>query len=202
MKTDHLYQGGPSGYCDYLKDGQRCRAAKEFHPEKLEPKPPYPDHDCPACNRNERVTEPPTSSVVGSAPVHRPSGQVCLKYIKPELLRILEGAKYGQGVISPAPQPIFYNFEHAYDRAFVALYNMVIFALQQNKAGQIAWTCPTMLEAEKELTLRVDWLKHKERCNGPTGCLDDGDELSIALRQLGRDGLNKVLSDAGFHKKG
>lgn len=30
---------------------------------------------------------------------------------------------------------------------------------------------------------------------GPTGCMDDGgDELSLALRQLGRDGLNKVLS--------
>lgn len=31
---------------------------------------------------------------------------------------------------------------------------------------------------------------------GPTGCLDDGDELSLALRQLTRSSLNNLLPDS------
>lgn len=129
--------------------------------------PPYPDHDCPACDRGEKTTTPPVSSTVGSMPVHSPSGQVCQKYIDPELLKILVDSNQSKGVSSPAPQPIYYDFiSDPYDKAFAALYNMVIFALQQNKAGQIAWTCPTILEAEHRLIQRSVLLKHKERCDG------------------------------------
>jgi hypothetical protein len=52
--------------------------------------PPYPDHDCPACERGEQTVTPPHSSVVGSMPVHQPSGNVCVKFIKPEILAILQ----------------------------------------------------------------------------------------------------------------
>jgi hypothetical protein len=50
---------------------------------------PFPHHDCPACERGERTVTPPHSSVVGSMPVHQPSGNVCVKWIKPAVLEIL-----------------------------------------------------------------------------------------------------------------
>lgn len=36
---------------------------------------------CPACDRGEKTTTPPHSSIVGSSPVHYPSGHVCMKHI-------------------------------------------------------------------------------------------------------------------------
>lgn len=36
---------------------------------------------CPACDRGEKTTTPPHSSIVGSTPVHYPSGNVCMKHI-------------------------------------------------------------------------------------------------------------------------
>lgn len=34
-----------------------------------------------------------------------------------------------------------------------------------------------------------------EAGEGPIGCADDGDDLSIALRRLGREGVNRVLKE-------
>ncbi len=42
---------------------------------------PYPERTCVACERGEKTTIPPHSSIVGSNPVHYPSGNVCMKYI-------------------------------------------------------------------------------------------------------------------------
>jgi hypothetical protein len=62
--------------------------------------PPYPDHDCPACERGERTVTPPHSSVVGSMPVHQPSGNVCVKWLAPEILDILrKNQQQGNGVL-------------------------------------------------------------------------------------------------------
>lgn len=36
---------------------------------------------CPACDRNEKTMTPPYSDIVGSMPVHYPSGNVCMKHI-------------------------------------------------------------------------------------------------------------------------
>jgi hypothetical protein len=57
------------------------------------PKPPYPEHDCPACVRGEGTITPGWSSIVGSMPVHAPSGNICSKYISPEHLAILAEGK-------------------------------------------------------------------------------------------------------------
>lgn len=40
---------------------------------------------CPACDRGERTITPPHSSIVGSAPVHMPSGQICLKWVNEKM---------------------------------------------------------------------------------------------------------------------
>jgi len=55
------------------------------------------DNECPACARGEKTVTPPHSSIVGSAPVHRPSGNVCMKYLTPQVVEILANNR--------APQP-------------------------------------------------------------------------------------------------
>lgn len=77
---------------------------------------------------------------------------------------------YGEPCECPCvfpPEAIYYNFAgNDYDQAFVNLFNMVIFALDQDKAGQLARNSPTILAAYQQLTLRAVWLKHKETCDG------------------------------------
>lgn len=34
---------------------------------------------CPACERGEGVITPPHSKIVGTGPVHHPSGNICVK---------------------------------------------------------------------------------------------------------------------------
>lgn len=48
---------------------------------------PYPENRCPNCERGERVIVPPYSSIVGQMGVH-PQGNVCRKWMSPELLKI------------------------------------------------------------------------------------------------------------------
>jgi hypothetical protein len=51
---------------------------------------PFPDNVCPACERGERsLTPPPTSIFPKPVPVHNPSGNVCAKFINPEMLKAL-----------------------------------------------------------------------------------------------------------------
>lgn len=52
---------------------------------KPAPSAPYPEHDCPNCERGERVIVPPYSSIVGQAGVH-PQGNICRKWMSPRLL--------------------------------------------------------------------------------------------------------------------
>jgi hypothetical protein len=53
-------------------------------------KAPYPDHACAACDRGEQVIVPPYSSIVGQMGVHSPSGNVCAKWLSPDVLAALE----------------------------------------------------------------------------------------------------------------
>lgn len=52
--------------------------------------------------------------------------------------------------------------------------------------------CKSLLNEIQMLDAELSVLSAGE---GPTGCADDGDDLSIALRRLGREGLNKVLRE-------
>lgn len=47
------------------------------------------EQKCAACDRGEKATTPPRSSIVGSTPVHYPSGNVCLKHIPREEYEVL-----------------------------------------------------------------------------------------------------------------
>lgn len=55
--------------------------------------PFFPEHDCPACERDEPATTPPESWVVGAKPVHQPSGNVCMKYLDPKFIETLKKAR-------------------------------------------------------------------------------------------------------------
>jgi hypothetical protein len=51
---------------------------------------PYPEHDCPACERGEKsIIPPPTSVFPKPMAVHMPSGNICQKFINPELLETM-----------------------------------------------------------------------------------------------------------------
>jgi hypothetical protein len=58
----------------YLSPRSRFRA--------IEPDPsPSAEPRCEACERGEKTITPPHSSIVGSLPVHTPSGMLCAKFL-------------------------------------------------------------------------------------------------------------------------
>lgn len=60
--------------------------------------PPYPDRICQACDRGEMTIRPPHSSIVGSKPVHAPSGNVCAKWIEPFIVEAVAKSCVGKDV--------------------------------------------------------------------------------------------------------
>lgn len=50
---------------------------------------------CPACDRGEKTTTPPRSSIVGSGPVHMPSGNICTRGMSEQMWAIYQ-IQYGK----------------------------------------------------------------------------------------------------------
>lgn len=60
-------------------------------PQELKPiidNPPYPEHECERCDKGEMKVLPPPSDIIGQVALHMPSGNVCMKWKKPEWIRI------------------------------------------------------------------------------------------------------------------